>query len=183
MTRDDINNQYFKWMYNLVCEGRHSEKLSYKKLLLRLHNTEFTFTIPYDSNRAEDGVDLRRRFALLQEDENLPYAIMDIIDGPCSVLEMILALAIRCEENIMDDPKYGDRTRQWFWGMITSLGLGGMYDRLFDRRTVDDIVAKFLNRDYAPDGAGGLFTIKRCNVDLRTVEIWYQLLWYMNGIS
>lgn len=43
---------------------------------------------------------------------------------PCSVLEMIIALAIRLEEHIMDDPDIGNRTGQWFWDMIVSLGLG-----------------------------------------------------------
>ena len=33
----------------------------------------------------------------------------------CSVLEMMIALAIRCEEHIMDDPDVGNRTGQWFW--------------------------------------------------------------------
>ena len=39
---------------------------------------------------------------------------------------MMIALAIRCEEHIMDDPDAGDRTGQWFWSMLVSLGLGSM---------------------------------------------------------
>ena len=183
MTRDEISKEYFNWMYDLACGDNYSEKISFRKLFLRLHNTRFTYLIPKDANRAEDGLDLRRRFALLRGDDRLPDVIMDILDGPCSVLEMIVALAIRCEENIMDDPAYGDRTRQWIWAMITSLGLGGMTDMNFDRFAADEIISDFLNRRYAPNGKGGLFTIKRCKADLRTVEIWVQLLWYTNGIS
>jgi hypothetical protein len=108
---------------------------------------------------------------------------MNALDGPCSVLEMMIALAIRCEETIMDDPDIGDRTRQWFWGMIINLGLGGMTDANFDPDFVDDSVLRFLNRDYEPDGRGGLFTIRNCHRDLRDVEIWYQLCWYLDSIT
>ena len=80
----------------------------------------------------------------------------------------------------MDDPLVGDRTGQWFWGMVTSLGLGSMMDDRFDKRYVEDVVVKFLNREYEPNGKGGLFTIKNCDQDLRDVEIWVQLLWYLD---
>ena len=55
-------------------------------------------------------------------------------------------------------------------------------DLLFDAEFVDDVIARFLNREYEPDGKGGLFTIKNCNHDLRTVEIWRQLSWYLGSI-
>lgn len=183
MTREEISNEYFKWMCGLVYDELDSEYASFKKLLLRLHNTEFTYLIPKDANRVEDGLDLRRRYALLTGDRRLPDIIMDILDGPCSVLEMMIALAIRCEETIMDDPDYGDRTSQWFWSMISSLGLNGMTDANFNRFETDEKLATFLNRRYSANGKGGLFTIRRCHVDLRSVEIWAQLCWYLNSIS
>ena len=108
--------------------------------------------------------------------------VLDILDGPCSVLEMMIALAIRCEENIMDDPNIGDRTSQWFWGMVVNLGLGSMVDCRFDKQFVDETIRIFLNRKYAPNGNGGLFTIRDCDKDLRKVEIWHQLCWYLDKI-
>jgi hypothetical protein len=132
-----------------------------------------------DGNRAEDGLNMRYRFAC-------EYTYVEdadtYISGPCSVLEMIIALAIRCEETIMDDTNYGDRTKQWFWKMITNLGLGSMHDDQYDRRFVDDIINTFLDREYEPDGRGGLFTVKDCEGDLRTMEIWHQLCWYLDGL-
>ena len=184
MTRDEISNGYFNWLYRLMCEGRYSKNISFRKLLLRLHNIEFTYLIPKDANREEDGLDLRRRYAMLPENEGrFSRTIMRVLDGPCSVLEMMAGLAIRCEETIMDDPAYGDRTRQWFWGMISNLGLGGMTDELYNRFEVDRIIATLLRREYKPNGEGGLFTIRHCDRDLRAVEIWVQLLWYINSIS
>jgi hypothetical protein len=102
--------------------------------------------------------------------------------GPCSILEMMVALAIRCEEEIMYDPDIGDRTAQWFWCMIANLGLGGITDDVYDRAYVDDILIRLLYREYEPDGRGGLFRIRNCEYDLREVEIWCQMLWYLNTI-
>ena len=110
MRHKNVEQEYFEWLYDLVCDNRYSEGYSYRKLLSYLHDVEFTYTIPKDSNRAEDGLDLRYRFAYNTGRE---YA-EEYLDGPCSVLEMMVALAIRCEECIMDDPKYGNRTGQWF---------------------------------------------------------------------
>lgn len=180
MNQRTVTNAYFEWMCDLVCRDRFPRDVSYVKLLSYLHKTEFIFSIPRDANRAEDGLSLRYRFACRYSS---PAAAERYLQGPCSVLEMMLALAIRCEENIMDDPLIGDRTGQWFWEMIVSLGLGSMDDARFDIRYVDEAVTRFLNRDYAPDGRGGLFTIKRCREDLRRVEIWYQLCWYLDSIN
>ena len=95
---------------------------------------------------------------------------------------MMTALAVRCEEHIMTDPDVGNRTGQWFWQMITNLGLVDMTDSKFDRKYVDLVIQRFLDRTYEPDGKGGLFTIEHCPYDLRTVEIWYQLCWYLDKL-
>ena len=172
-----IEGEYFEWLYDYVCKGRSHSKVSYRKLFEFLHQVEFTFSIPNDINRARDGVDLRYRFALSKDDER----ILDILDGPCSVLEMMVALAIRCEEAIMDNTGYGDRTGQWFWNMTSNLGIGYMTDDIYDEKIVDDAVYNFLERRYDPDGKGGLFRIRGCEDDLRRYEIWTQLCWYLDN--
>ena len=103
MTKNELNDAYFNWMYQLVFDGRYSKRLSYRKLLRELHRIEFTYSIPMDGNRAEDGVDLRYRFGY--ENGYSSSMISVYLDNRmCSVLEMMIALAIRCEEHIMDDP-------------------------------------------------------------------------------
>lgn len=176
MTRDELINRYFDWMYQLVVDDRYSK--SYRKLFVRLHDTEFTYTIPMDGNRAEDGINLRYRFGHEQHYSDAMVASF-LDDRPCSVLEMMIALSIRCEEHIMDDPDIGNRTGQWFWSMIASLGLGSMYDKRFDRDYVDDVLSRFLIRDYARNGEGGLFTVRQSGQDMRSVEIWYQMFRYL----
>jgi hypothetical protein len=108
LTRDELIDQYFDWMYQLVVDDRYSNK-SYRKLFSRLYDTEFTYTIPMDGNRAEDGIDLRYRFGRehLYSDA-MVASYLD--DRPCSILEMMIALSIRCEERSMDDRDVRDRT-------------------------------------------------------------------------
>lgn len=175
---DRIKSDYFEWMYDLVCSGRFAETNSYRQLLTFLHDTEFIYFVPYDENRAAEGIALRYRFCLNTDREDMEV----YLTGPCSVLEMMVALAIRCEENIMDDPMKGNRTGQWFWGMITNLGLGSMSDGNFNEWLVNDVVTRFLEREYEPDGRGGLFTVKGWNRDMRTAEIWHQLMAYINSM-
>lgn len=184
MNKDRVINEYFNWLTDIVCNRRFAKAISYRKLLVCLHNTPFrVHRIRIDENRIEDGINLRWRFACDINREDRYDEIDDYLAGPCSILEMMIALAIRCEETIMDDPQVGDRTGQWFWGMITSLGLGGMMDDRFDRKYVDKVIQDFLNHRYEPNGEGGLFTIRNCKSDLRKVDIWCQLCWYLDSIS
>lgn len=180
MTQNDILNQYFEWLCRSINGSWVSEEISYRKLLMHLHNTQFYYSIPKDADRAGAGVDLRWRFI---SENNYDPALLNELEGPCSVLEMMVALAIYCEEHVMDNPGYGDRTGQWFWGMITNMGLGAMSDYLFDKYYVDDVVTRFLDRKYHPDGTGGLFKIRGCEDDLRRVPIFYQICWYLNSID
>ena len=53
---------------------------------------------------------------------------------------------------------------------------------MFDKQYVTKVIGRFLNREYEPNGKGGLFIINNCNDDLRDVEIWYQLCWYLDSI-
>lgn len=178
--QQEINNNYFDWLYDRVCRGRSHDKVSYRKLFEYLHQVEFIYPIENDADRARDGVVLRYRFAMAEGDER----IADILgDAPCSVLEMMVALAIRCEKTIMDDTRYGDRTAQWFWDMLRNMGIGNMTDDIFDVEFVSKKIYNFLDRCYEPDGKGGLFHIRNCRYDLREIEIWTQLCWYLDNFT
>jgi hypothetical protein len=119
----------------------------------------------------------------MEKDEDHVEDILYILDGPCSVLEMMVALAIRAETTIMDNTLYGDRTKQWFWSMMMNLGLSTMTDDVFDERFVQNRIDIFLNRQYSYDGRGGLFFIPNTDTDLRNVEIWFQLCWYLDSFN
>lgn len=184
MTRDEVIHDYFRWLYKLVCKDRFAPTISYRKLLHFLHDTDFRYSIARDQNRAEDGRDLRYRYALTRgEDPDEIGEITCMLERPCTVLEMMIALAIRAEETIMDDALLGDRTAQWFWKMVTNIGLGSATDDNFYPGDAERKVNKLLDRKYAPNGRGGLFTVLDCDCDLTEVEIWYQLCWYLDSIT
>lgn len=167
---DRLARRYFEWMLALVDGGR------YRKLLKKLNDTKFDYILEKDSNRAADGIELRYRFGY---ENNIPRREieenLDIRD--CSVLEMMVALAHRCEEDIMQMAEEGDRTGEWFHEMLESMGLDDYDDRHWHAEAVDDILRVFLKRQYSFNGQGGLFTLySQPRMDMRKVEIWYQMM-------
>lgn len=174
-----IKDKYFDWICEIINHNECDDETSYTELLHYLDDVEFTYILDMDQNRLEDGIDLRYRFGY-----EMKYS-RDIVENnldnrPCTVLEMMVALAIRCEEGFMDDLDEGDRTGEWFWNMIESLKLDTMTNLNFDENYCDSVIDIFLNREYAPNGEGGLFTVKNPKSDMRDVEIWYQMMWYLD---
>lgn len=174
---DSIENYYYDWLCSFVRFDNVHECL-----FEALYQKEFTYILVMDGNRAEDGIDLRYRFGRdCGYSINLIYTTF--VNKPCSVLEMMVALCVRCENSIMHNELYGDRTNYWFRNMIDSLGLYSMTDNAFNPRMVDDILDRFLYRQYDTNGRGSLFTINNLNLDLRSLEIWTQMNWYLSNFS
>lgn len=163
----DLNSGYFTWLIKQT-KCRSVNYSEYIHLLNTLYQTEFYSVIPMDQNREEDAYNLRFKY----------FGIDDRGD-PCSVLEVMVALANRMETDIMADSDYGNRSGEWFWGMIFSLGLGNMSDHYFDQGETDFVLNRFLERRYKPNGQGGLFTVECPRFDMRKAEIWYQMNWYL----
>ena len=162
---------YFAWLTG-IARGWCFEHGSYDQLIHILQLTPFYSPIPMDKNRIEDGINLRARYSnSISKDE------------PASVLEVMMALAYRCEEEFMADPDYGDREGEWFFGMIQSLGLDGMTDDRFNLVYTMSILDIFLKRQFKPNGEGSLFTVKNSSQDFRKTEIWYQMCWYLDEIT
>lgn len=167
--------EYFQWLCEKVCQDGTPEEISYSKLCKLLFETEFVVSVENDSNRASDGMDLRK---LYFGEYHTP---IEVQTKPCSMLEMMIGLASRME-TIMDNPILGDRTRQWFWVMVASMGLNGMYNSQFDPKEAAVILKKFNQRKYQANGCGGLFTIKNTDKDLRKEEIWTQAMWFLDTL-
>lgn len=175
-----MEEEYFDWMYSLVSDGNWLGATDYRQLLALLHETAYVYRLPMDANRYCDGLDLRYRFG---EDcgysDELVRLYLD--QDACSVLEMMVALSIRCEENIMEDPAMGDRTGLWFWTMVVNMGLSAMDGPRFDRDRARRIVQRFLDGRYEKDGTGGLFRVE--GADMRSMEIWYQMCRYLEVVA
>lgn len=174
----NLKQDYFDWLCDLI--HANQEDKSYMLLMKDLYRRVFYSIIPHDENRAGDGLDLREEYA---RDSWLPkYAE---IEGECTVLEMLIGLARRIDFELSDpyDDSSTDKTAYWFWEMLDNLGLTVFDDESYVEyggvHYVDDIIDKFLDREYKRSGEGGLFPLKESRKDQRRVEIWYQMSAYL----
>ena len=177
----NVIDKYFHWLCERVCDRRHPLR-DYKELLYILDHMEFTYTIDMDRNRDFDGRKLRYQFA---DDCHITTETIHEVfgDAPSSVLEMMIGLSLRCEITIMYDQDIGDRTGVWFWHMIENLGLLNQRYPHCDSEFVRNVIRRFLNREYNPDGTGGgIVRLRHPREDLRNVEIWYQFMWYLTEL-
>lgn len=165
-------DKYFKWLCNFVYDDGFPVK--YTRLLRKLFDTEFIYE-DMDSNRAGDGISLRYRY-----DPNNYHLYLD--DMPVTVLEILIGLAVRCEETIMYDEEYGNRIGLWFWEMINNIGLSANDDLNYDEREIDICLYRFMNRQYGPHGEYCAFRTKD-NTDMSRIELWYQLQKHLIDIS
>ena len=98
-----IKQDYFAWLCELV--GADTGNPPYLILAKELHATEFTWCVRNDDNRASDGLQLRAEYG-----NSLGY-----FDGPCSVLEMLIALARRIDFELSIPENVRDYTSRFFW--------------------------------------------------------------------
>lgn len=176
-----IDKEYLTWLKTFVFAEGYLNK-SYNLLFEALYNKTFKVVLKKDTNRLLDGLDLRRLFVdELNYNEEMATKFCSSKYKPCSVLEVMIALSLRIETDLMGDYIYGDRTSQWFWAMISNLGLGKMDDSAYDEIYVDNVLNIFLNREYDIDGNGSLFFIEG-STNMKDAEIWYQAMWYLDEI-
>ncbi len=179
-TDSSFEYRYFKYLCSIVGADSPGNG-QYWNMLHYLHRMEFYWIIDRDENRARDGEQLRVRF--FYENNKYETDYEDILNRPCSVLEMLVALAIRIENDAMagweeDSP---DRTSEWFWLMIRNLDILDCTDQHYSMRIEEKIrhnVDKMLERNYERNGFGGLFPLRNPAEDQRKVEIWYQMQAY-----
>lgn len=170
--------EYFDWLVDQVNGGRYRRGT----LLSILFDTEFrwSYRFPTDANRAADGQFLRTQYA----NETKDYLLYGDAKEPCNVLEMLVALAIRIETDIMGEPG-NDHPEHWFWEMIKNLGLLPMTDKSLqkehDVEKVMKILNKFMDREYDNQaGVGGLFPVYSPRRDQSLLPIWEQMNDYLN---
>ena len=157
-----MRNSYYQWLISQVCDDIYDSRY-YSKLLYDLDNTEFTWTVELDANRAADGISLRGD---------------DAREGPCSVLEMMVGLSLRIGREYLEE----GGSNEFFWGMIKSLGLYYNDDYSYDRNFTMKVIDKLLNRTYQYNGKGGLFMVKHPYGDMREAQIWQQAMWYVDEL-
>lgn len=199
---DDFD--YYLWLKNKTYEYHGTTR---HMLLQILYDMEFYSLVPNDDNRGMDGIALREQYLYELNEEgsrqgpSFVYSpdvkLFNAIDrmagipivpqGPCKMLEMLVALTDRMVFRI-DDGEQGNVFIHIFWELIENLGLLGYTDEFMNETKVYEIrrkIDKFLERRYRKDGKGGLFPLKNVTVsvignkDQREVEIAYQMNAYL----
>lgn len=180
--KNQIRNDYRNWLIGLTCNWC-SDYGNYSKLMEYLYSREFIPLYDNDENRSKDGMEMRFRFV---ESTGMPgYSYRDVMNYltmNCNMLEMMTALARRCEDHIMGDPDIGDRSGVWFYDMLSNMHLADMTDDYFDVAIAERAVDNVINHNYAKNGDGGLFSVRNPDIDMRTAQIWYQMNWHLGEL-
>ena len=178
MKNNNVSREYCEWLKFKVGLKRFGNTVggTYRDLFDILYDTSFVSVLELDNNRCKDGQGLRWEFAFEQG-----YRTHDQLEGACSVLEVILALAIKYASDIGE----GDdiQVSSCFWRMIDNLGLLKFTDVALDsveaHHEMTHILDCFMDRDYEYNGEGGLFPLMDPKEDQREVELWYQMSAYL----
>lgn len=142
-------------------------------IVLTLANVEFVWNHPMDENRAIDGLELRDDF----EYETGEY--LDKTSGlmpNCSFFEMLAALCIRCENQLMRNLSLGDRTSKWFFEFLRNLGI----NKRMNSEEIEDLAYDFMDGNYKANGEGGMFPLRKRGIRQKGEQIWKQLSAYIN---
>lgn len=165
---------YYQWLLEKI-DGYKYPYYDYSLLLNELHSIEFTYGMSMDQNRADDGVKLRWEFI----DEKLIPDLFYKENIPCSVLEMMIGLASRCDKEIMNNG-VEHNVAKWFWLMIENLDLMRCNDENFNTGYVHQQIGIWLNRTFKMNGKGSPFPLRGRGRDQRKVDIWLQMCGYLS---
>lgn len=174
MTEEPLDEVYFKWLAVQVVNARlKNPNATYWSTLQQLYGAEFVWRIRNDDNRVADGKALRDEFL-----ETHPIAVtLEWYDQGCSFLEMLITLARR-----LSFQTEGASAAEWFWQLLGNVGLV-INDATYASNHTEPFVAQVLdqinNRTYDSNGRGGLFPLNDSPVDLRQVELWNQMNYYL----
>ena len=164
-----LDELYFRWLYSQVADPEVINPYATHWRLLRvLYTKEFLWHVPNDDNRIQDGKDLRFEFA---GDQRIDEGWLDL---PCSMLEILIALARKLAFEA------DGRPAGWFWTMMTNVDLTQYSDRRrFSDEMIHEVLDRIIFRSYNYSGEGGLFPLKEADRDQREVELWYQMCAYV----
>lgn len=179
--KNGVLRNYHRWLVSSVDDEIGTFACEYHDLMLFLGEMNFKWYIELDKNRAEDGLQLRYIYDYSYGDGRLEVAEI-LSDVPCSVLEMLVGLSLRCYDDYLSgfEPDIASPHRV-FYDMIMNLGLLDQSDGHFSFDKCAHICEKFLHRMYEKDGKGNIFRVNPMELDCRETEIWWQMQRYVDG--
>lgn len=166
----NLDNDYYVWLLESI-DALHGEHSNYQFLMQHLFTTEYKYVFEMDRNRAMAGENLRSLYS-----QECGVYIEEVNDGPCNVLEMLVALSRSMAFDTSAE------TSEWFWRLIDNLHLSSEDDINFNRAYVDHCLDVWMTRKYDSEGDGSLFPIPHFSGDLRKMEIWDQKNTYLTTL-
>lgn len=177
MRNNDILYKYETHLYEKVENDSH-DIADYSKLLDTLFRIPFRSYIYMDNNRMEDASDMR--FDYISELFNSKEDTSIIEDRYISVLEVLIALAIRMEKDILCDPmSENDHSSDHFWVFLRNLGVENDTNDDYFEENVRKKCEIWMTREYDFNGNGSIFPLKGNKNDARKMEIWTQMNIYI----
>lgn len=164
----DVDRLYFEYLCSSITD--QSFVKDFRRVLRRLYDTEFVWTIPLDADRAWYGMLIREVWLESSGfDTNSEWAKMG-----CSVLEMLLGLEGISFETFAEEIPDG-----FFWEMLYNLGVLEYPDQQYVEHEIDDILSRFVWRNYDEYGRGGIFPRILAVDDQRELDLWHQCNGYI----
>lgn len=159
-------SDYLTWIIDIF-DGKDHECL-FKQLM----TVPFRYSVQLDANILPCVRRFRRKMG---RDYDGPR-------GTPTVLEVLCTLAVECEDQLMHNDDYGNRTTQWFWIMLYNLGVNIYDDEHYSDKIaekVEERVDIFLDREYDYNGEGNIWTVNNPYYDMTRAPIWEQMNWYL----
>ncbi len=167
---------YYEWIVGFL--GVRKRKYThYKKLLRLLWDIPYTWIIPDDENRYLDGYGLRSRFCFEMDMTDRQYReFYTECTRRVSVLEVLAAFSRRTVDKFTMSSFYG----AFFWMIfIDNLGLTDCRDDNFDENYVTEVINRWLEMDFGPNGEGSLVNFQSDEIDISVTDLWTAMNYYM----
>ena len=176
----DGKKAYLEWLMDQMQIDRDGPE-GYEKLCGVLMDIPFSWSIAMDSNRADEGRQLRGEW---MGDSGDTLKLRGVPDWTCTMMELLCVMARKLQyETLLSDYEAG--IRKWFMELLSNIGLDEYINEAFDedydqfdaetRATVDAVIF----RQYGWDGEGGLFPLMYPQRDQRRIELTDQMNDYL----
>lgn len=142
----------------------------YEDMLRVLYSYPFEIIVETDANLLPNVFALRDEYGYKPK----PYE-----KDMANCFEIFISLASKFDW-LLSDLKNPDRTEEWFWMMMKNTGLIFYDNEHFNRDDIESICDVFVHRKYKTNGYGGPFPLRQPRKNVRRVDLWYQINWYVN---